>query len=239
VFDKGVDRNDLNNFLENDFPDIRIRVISDSDGNQRGFFIETKVAPAEITEKVEEYLGYQLNQENSSVEFSGSTLSQGFYQQLRFAIVIAFVFMAVVVFFVFRTIVPSLAVILSAFADIVMTVALVNFLGMEMSTAGIIAFLMLIGYSVDTDILLTTRLLKERQGSVNRAMFDAFKTGITMTLTSIVAVGVSLFIIYNLSDALRQIFSILVIGLGFDLINTWFANASILKWYVEKKEGTK
>ena len=36
---------------------------------------------------------------------------------------------------------------------------------------------------------------------------------------------------------LSQIFTILVIGLSFDLINTWITNVSILKWYAQKKEA--
>jgi len=151
------------------------------------------------------------------------------------AILIAFVFMGIVVFIIFRTFVPSTAVILSAFADILMTLALVNMLGMRMSTAGIVAFLMLIGYSVDTDILLTTRILKRDEGSLNSRIFGAFKTGITMTLTSLFAVVFALFVVRSFSIVLTQIFSILAIGLGFDILNTWITNASILKWYKEKK----
>ena len=43
-----------------------------------------------------------------------------------------------------------------------MPLALIDFLGIEISAAGIAAFLMLIGYSVDTDILLTSRALKRK-----------------------------------------------------------------------------
>ncbi len=134
--------------------------------------------------------------------------------------------------------VPSIAVILAAFADIIMTLAVVDYLGMRISGAGIVAFLMLIGYSVDTDILLTSRLLKSQEGTINNRIYGAFTTGITMTLTAIAAVGVSLAIIYSFSETLRQIFEIILIGLFFDIINTWITNASILKWYMEAKNLT-
>jgi preprotein translocase subunit SecF len=49
-------------------------------------------------------------------------------------------------------------------------------------------------------------------------------------------VAVSLILIYNFSDTLRQIFTILLIGLGFDILNTWVSNASLLKWYMEIKK---
>ena len=44
------------------------------------------------------------------------------------------------------------------------------------------------------------------------------------------------FIVKSFSAELTQIFSVLVIGLGYDLFNTWVTNVSILKWYVEAKK---
>ncbi|MCH7567797.1 MAG: protein translocase subunit SecF [Nanoarchaeota archaeon] len=236
VFDENVNTNDLKSSLIEQFPDLIIRGISDiRTRKQQAFFLETTADIDEIKPALENYLGYKLNEENSSIEFSGSTLSQGFYQQLRIAIIIAFIFMALVVFFIFKTPIPSLAVIISAFADIVMTIVAIDILGISLSIGGIVAFLMLIGYSVDTDILLTTRILRRREGSLNERMIGAFKTGITMTLTSIAAVTIALVVIYSFSETLRQIFTILLIGLGFDIFNTWITNASILRWYAEAK----
>jgi len=186
---------------------------------------------------LEDYLGYELiDGDNASFECTGSSLSESFYKQLLIAILFAFFFMAIVVFIIFRTFVPSTAVILSALADILMTLTLVNLLGMKISSAGIIALLMLIGYSVDTDILLTTRMLKRYEGSLNKRILGAFKTGITMTLTSLLAIVIALLVVKSFSPVLTQIFTILSIGLGFDILNTWITNTSILKWYIEKKK---
>ncbi len=237
VFDKTANIDELRGVLRSQFPDIIVRGISDlRAGSQQGFFVETVADSEEIKSALEDYLGYELTQENSSVEFTGQAVSSSFYHQLRIAIILAFVFMAIVIFIIFRTPVPSLAVIISAFADIIMTLATINLLGMNLSIGGIVALLMLVGYSVDTDVLLTTRLIRKREGSLNDRMLSALKTGLTMTITSIVAVAVSLAVIYNFSETLRQIFSILLIGLGFDIFNTWVTNASILKWYLEVKK---
>lgn len=216
---------------------INIREIYDLvTREQKALVIETKTDGDTTKEVLEEYLGYTLNSENSSFEFTGSALSESFFKQLLIAILVAFIFMAIVVFIIFRTFVPSIAVIISAFADILMTLTLVNFLGIKMSSAGIVAFLMLIGYSVDTDILLTTRILKRSEGSLNERILGAFKTGITMTLTSLSAIIFALIIVKSFSIVLSQIFTILAIGLGFDILNTWITNVSILKWYMEKKQ---
>lgn len=325
VFDEQAKVSLVQEQLKTKFPDIVVREISDiRSGKQRGFFVESKAEPNELKSELEKILGYSLNSENSSTEFSGSSLSQGFYQQLKNAIIASFLLMSWVIFFVFgeskkikaytlmisasavvlaiqniyfvkilaglliitgffasllylekkrkdfllslgiliasviiaffypkdfflpvlavalvflyyKYSVPSIAVIGCAFADIILTIVVANLLKIQFSSAGVIALLMLIGYSVDTDVLLTTRVLKNKEGSINSRIFSAFKTGITMTLTSIAAIGISLVVIYNFSDTLKQMFSIILIGLGFDMFNTWVTNAALLKWYAEVK----
>ena len=313
----------LESELISEFPDIGIREITDlRTGSRKGVLIETGADVDQIRGALESLLGYEINSANSSIEFTGASLSQGFYQQLQYAILGAFILMGWVVFVIFGesksikaitlmlssagialtlpeidavvfiagmfcfsgliwgwirvkksddykkwllpgfltslaliiflpgqfvallvglaliviyTIfsIPSIAVVLSAFSDIVMTLAVVDLLGIHLSSAGVIAFLMLIGYSVDTDILLTTRVLKRTEDPLQERLRSSLKTGLTMTLTSIVAIGVAFLVIYSLSDVLRQILGILLIGLGFDIINTWFANAGLLTWFVK------
>jgi preprotein translocase subunit SecF len=239
VYEK-VDIVKLEQDLLDKLPDLATREIYDLiTREQKAVIIQTTADGGVAKEALENYFGYELTEENSSFEFTGSALSESFFKQILIAILIAFVFMAIVVFVIFRTPVPSSAVIISALADILMTLTLVNLLGIKLSTAGIVALLILIGYSVDTDIMLTTRLLKRRETSLNSRLYGAFKTGLTMTLTSLLAFVFVLLIIRSFSDVLTQIFTILVIGLGFDLFNTWITNASILKWYAKHKEKKK
>jgi preprotein translocase subunit SecF len=240
VFDK-VNIGELEEFLTDKLEDLSIREMYEiTTGEQKGFTVET-VSNAEDTIKyVEEFLEKDLvlsgEEANANLVTTGSSFSQGFYKQLLVAILIAFFFMALVVFILFKKWAPSTAVIISAFADITMTLVVFNIFGMKMSTAGIVAFLMLIGYSVDTDVLLTTRMIKRNEGTLNQRIVGAMKTGMTMTLTSFFALLAALFVVKSFSAELTQIFTVLVIGLGFDLLNTWITNVSILKWYVEAKK---
>ncbi len=231
-----VNIGELEQSLSGQLENIKTKKIYDlTTREQKAVIVETKSDAEHTRQVLEEHLGYELTEDNSSFEYTGSTLSESFYKQLLIAILFAFGFMAIVVFIIFRNFAPSAAVIISAFADILMTLVLVNILGIQMSTAGIIAFLMLIGYSVDTDILLTTRILKRKEGALNKRIFGAFKTGVTMTLTSLLAVTAALLIVRSFSSVLSQIFLILSIGLCFDLLNTWITNVSILKWHYKKK----
>ncbi len=274
---------EIESILQSQIQDFEIRTLSDNTGKQTQIIITILEEETEKTQEVLENEGFDFNSDDVNIQTTSSTLGSDFYKQLVVAVVLAFFWMAAVVFLIFskgkklktltvllnlllgiflgliftkgslifliltfvlmvyliytyiKNSVPSFAVMFAAFADIIMTLALVNILGMQLSTAGVVAFLMLIGYSVDTDILLTTRVLK-RKKSINSELFAAFKTGTTMTLTSFIAIATALFIVYSSYTALNQIFTILLIGLGFDLLNTWLTNASIIKWYAEKNQ---
>ncbi|HLC77839.1 MAG TPA: protein translocase subunit SecF [Candidatus Nanoarchaeia archaeon] len=218
------------------FPDVSFTKLEDITSRKEiALIVESSVEPEELKPAIEGILGYKLTGDNSSIEFTGAALSDDFYKQLIFALLISFVLMSIVIFILFRTFIPSIAVIFAVFADIVIPLAVVDYLGIKLSAAGIAAFLMLIGYSVDTDILLTSRVLKSKEGSVNQRIFGAFKTGIFMNLTALVAVLPAFFLVTGLPGSFRQIFLILALGLMADILNTWLTNASIIKWYCDGK----
>jgi preprotein translocase subunit SecF len=171
---------------------------------------------------------------DAKIDQIGESFGKTLQYQAVIAIIFSFIGMAIVIFLAFRTFVPAVAVILSAFADMVMTAAAMNVLGIPLSLGTVAALLMLIGYSVDSDILLTNRVLK-RQGKLNEKLAGAFRTGITMTTTTLAAT-VALFLVSWLGSVqiLMEISAVLLIGLVFDILNTWLTNAGILKWYAMK-----
>jgi preprotein translocase subunit SecF len=277
-----ISSSEVQKALISQIPDIETRFLTDNSGKQNQVIIMTSQTPEQVTPILESYFGFKLDSSNSSIEFTGSSLSEDFYKQLGITILIAFFWMAGIVFVIFskklkikiiaivlnllfgiflgkmlftmpfsvgitiflafiiilvgiyiRYSIPSFAVMFCAFADIIMTLAVVDLLNMKIAGAGIVAFLMLIGYSVDTDILLTTRITTRKDSSVNSEIFSSFKTGITMTLTAMGAIAVAWFIIRPFGTVLNQMFEILLIGLFFDIINTWITNTSIIKWFVE------
>lgn len=235
--DTGIDTEKLRNDLSGIFSenDIDVKSISQF-GNQVGIIIEADITQEEANAFIDEVgkvLGVDMNEVDSSVEVVGSSLGTAFFKQLSTALMIAFGFMALIVFLYFRTLVPSAAVILAAFSDIIITLAIVNLTGMKLSAAGIAAFLMLIGYSVDTNILLSMRVLKRREGTEMDRVYGAMKTGFTMTSTTLVALFAALLV--SQSEVIRQIMIILLIGLLVDMINTWIQNVAILRMYLEKK----
>lgn len=173
-----------------------------------------------------------------SFQSVGALLSSQALNQVYYAIAFAFVFMAITVFIVFRNFVPSMAVIMAALSDILIAMGGMALFGIPLSVASVGALLMLIGYSVDTDILLTTRVLKRREGTINERAIDAMKTGITMAAAAIGSmVTLYLIVIFFIPYAgtLSQIAAVLIIGLSADVLATWLMNLGVLRWYMEAK----
>jgi len=228
---------ELEEYLNGQYPnyDIDIRTLS-SAGVYKGLIIDADITGADNIKSFMETLKQKLGvtKDDYNIEEIGSSLGESFFFETITALLIAFLCMGIVVFLYFRVFVPSIAVILAAFSDIIVTLAIANLLGMKISTAGIAAFLMLVGYSVDTDILLSTKVLKRKEGTALQGVYIAMKTGFTMTMTTVAAVIVGLFV--SQSEVLKQIMTILLIGLLVDLINTWIQNAGLIRWYEEKKK---
>jgi len=216
--------------------DIVVREITEA-GIRKALIVEAADTTRELLEEAIKSQGVELIQGDYSVESMGGALGESFFKQTTKALIFAFIAMAIVVFITFRALVPSFFVILAALSDIITTLAVVNITGMRLGTAGIAAFLMLIGYSVDTDILLTTKVLKRRKegGTLYQRTVKAMKTGLIMSLTSLMAALAAA--IFTQSDTIKQIMIIIAIGLFFDMLYTWIQNAGILRVWMEKKYG--
>ena len=191
-----------------------------------------------LTEQAEQNLEQDGDAEIVQLE---STVSESFGSQTQqtalLGIAVAFLGMSVLAFLLFRTFVPSIAIVASAFSDIVIPLAFMSITGISLSLGTVAALLMLIGYSVDSDILLNNHILR-RGGDFYESTNRAMETGVTMTVTSMTAMlvmGISAWLFGV--ELLASIGIILFVGLAADLMNTYMLNLSLLRWY--KFEGIR
>ncbi len=240
VAPSGVDISALQLDLYSQFPDSELHVRTlGSSSSVSGIIIESDLQDNSDLMALVDVVSLKVGvaRKDISVEIIGSSLGGSFFSQSLFALLAAFVLMGIVVFIYFRSPVPSLAVILAGFSDIVVTLAIFNLTGEKLSTSGIAAFLMLIGYSVDTDILLTSRVLRRTEGTVMDRIYGAINTGLSMTATTMSVILVAFLFVQ--SEVISQIMLILLIGLFVDMIFTWIQNVGILRLYVERRGGKK
>jgi|Deesub1362A_J573_1020465.scaffolds.fasta_scaffold01923_13 preprotein translocase subunit SecF len=214
--------------------DVRIRIERSITDSKLQIFINHPLNTEE-SKKVRQIL-LQYGIENFNSDTILPSFAESFFRQAIYAMLFAFGFMAFTIFLRFRTFVPSFAVVLSAFSDIVVTLATMSLLGIELSKGSLLALLLLVGYSVDTDILLTTRVLVHREGDLVARIKRAMETGLTMSITTFTAMLV-LFLVSS-SKVLDDVALVIMIGMLVDMINTWIQNVGILRWYVERRART-
>ncbi|MCX6804275.1 MAG: hypothetical protein NTY48_06970 [Candidatus Diapherotrites archaeon] len=166
------------------------------------------------------------------------TLGAASFGASMFIAVLGGILIMIVVFLAFRQLIPSLAIIEAMLFDILAGLVGMAILNVPFSLTSLSALLLLIGYSIDTDIMLTSRLLKSREAGTNgQKATAAMKTGITMTSTTLAALVVMIAVSYFYQiEVIYQISAILFFGLLGDITATWFLNAPVLLWFLDRRE---
>ena len=162
--------------------------------------------------------------------------SSYFLQQLETIIIVAFILISIIVFFIFRSVVPSFAVVFGAANDMIVAIGAMALFKIPLGIASIGGLLMLLGYSIDTDVLTAIRILKRHEGTPEQRAYSSMKTGLTMTFTAIVSFAVLFAVSYILYvPTYFEISGVVLFGLIADLATTWLGNASIILMHVNRK----
>ena len=187
------------------------------------------------TEKIMEIIDAHATYDSFSTETVSAALSLHFIDQAGTVVLYSAILSVILVFFFFRAPVPSAAVLVGAFSDIVIALGAMSLFGIPLSLPSFAALLMLVGFSLDTDILLTMRILK-RKGDPRENAYDAMKTGVTMSFSAIVAFS-ALFALAMLTHipTYYEISAVALAGLVGDLFATWGINAVMVLHYKEKR----
>jgi len=173
-----------------------------------------------------------------SVQFNevSAALSEKFLEKAVAVVIYSTIFVSIVVFLIFRTFVPSLAVLIGAASDVIIAMGFMGLFGVPLTLASFAALLMLVGFSLDTDVLLTMRVIKRKEGTARERAYDAMRTGATMSMALLLSF-VCLFVLASLThiNTYYEISTVAIAGLIGDLIATWFLNAVIVLAYIERK----
>jgi preprotein translocase subunit SecF len=199
------------------------------------------------TRATAKYQTYVVGKLTSLVSFTSysydevtPTLGTYFLGEIEQVIIVAFILVAIAVFFIFRNPIPSFAVVFGATTDIVVALGAMGLFGIPLGIASVGGLLMLLGYSIDTDILSAVRILKRHDATPEIRAFSTFKTGLTMTFTAIISFSV-LFVVsyFAFIPTYSEISAVVLVGLTTDIITTWLANAPMILWYKKRKDGVK
>jgi len=165
------------------------------------------------------------------------TLGGTFWKIAMWVAIWAVILLTLSVLFFFRQAVPSMIMIGSAIFDLLGMLALMAVFNIPLTLETMTILLMQVGYSIDTDVVLATHLLKRRGADPPARAARAAKTGVHMTGTTFVAM-IFVYAVGYLTRNLTvmRIANVMFFGLISDLFVTWLMNASVLIWWVSRRK---
>lgn len=156
-------------------------------------------------------------------------------REAKRAVIIAAIAMAIILFISLRHI-PTVGGILSVIGlDAIVIFGGMSLLNIPLTLSSMAGILLIFGYAVNTNILLSSHVLKRFGGTVRERAASAMNTGIAMSSTSATAL-IALNIVTT-ADALEQLSAVIVIGILADMMNTWLFNSGLIMKHAEKQRS--
>lgn len=161
-----------------------------------------------------------------STESMGSIITQLYKNRARDAAIAAIIAMAIILFIALRHFTTVGGILSVVGLDFLGILGGMTILDIPLSLASMAGILLIFGYAVNTNILLSTNVLKRKGGTPRERAGRAMSTGVKMSSTSATAM-IALNLLTSAPE-LEQISAVLVIGILVDMVNTWLLNSGLI-----------
>jgi len=202
-------------------------VIPDNQDNNVTQFIDNNIIP--------QFTPTPSSTATTQILVRGSVIATLSRNQAIEAIIGAFIGMTIVLFIAFGNSTAVGVMVLCVAFDALGALGGMALFQVPLSFGSVAALLMIIGYSVDTDIILSNHMLKRVGGDVRDRAANGMITGVMTQGTTIVAL-ITIDIVLRSSSLLFELATVLIFGIIADTFNTWFLNVGVLLRNVEHKQ---
>ena len=201
--------------VKKDFPESKITILSNR--------IVIEIPYFEIPS--EDYIKNYFK--HSHVFFITQNLANQIKNTAINLLIISSILIGIVLLFAFKDIKPLIVILISIIFDVTMILAGCSILKIPLSLDVIVMILIQVGYSIDTDVVMSNYVIKE---GLKYGLKKAASIGLTMSITSLIAMLVIAglgFLIGNI--IVFRLGCVLTIGILADLIVTWLLNPNLLE----------
>ncbi len=167
----------------------------------------------------------------------GPAIGKNFMKSAQKAILLGFLAMGAILALTFRNPIVAVTIILDGLLNVFEALAFMTKLGIKLAPHTIAALLMLMGWSVDGEVLFDTTIFREEEGDPRKRALKAMRTDMVMSA----CIFATLLALYFVSSAqmVKEIAMVLILGTVADIVNTWFQSLGMSLWYLESKGELK
>ncbi|MBR9689427.1 MAG: hypothetical protein GOV01_00820 [Candidatus Altiarchaeota archaeon] len=189
-------------------------------------------------ESTEEEVVGEVNQTFPGLEYDvksvGPAMGESFMKGATLSVILSFLLMGLILAVIFRKFIVAFTVILSGFLNVFEAAVFMTVFGVKLAPHTIGALLMLMGWSVDSEVLFDNKILKNSEGDPKKRAMVAMKTAMTMSAAIFASLSALFFL--STSSLIKDIALVMMLGAVFDIINTWFQSLSMVLWYAEANQ---
>jgi len=204
----------------------------------RGYDVEasTYLTDNQVENQIKPYLLSELGIRGkySIPERMSGVITGQHVNQAKNAVTGAAIAMGVIIFIALRHFISVGSILLVVGLDALGVFGGMALLGIPLSFGSVTGLLLLIGYAVDTNILLSTKVLKRVGGTPRERAAEGMRTGLMMSGTSVAALT-ALNVIMT-PPLIKEFSGALIIGILVDMVNTWLLNSGVLLRHVELQQ---
>ncbi len=162
-----------------------------------------------------------------SLEFVGPELGNVFFSQVSLLLTVAYFLLFLITLYIYKRFIISITIIFSSLMNILAVFGIMNLLNQKISFAGFSSLLMLIAFTIDSNVLLATKVFSAKA----EEFYEQYKKGLITCLTTDLGLIISMMIVLILTNSpfLINIAQIQIIGFISDILNTWILNAAMLE----------
>ncbi len=166
-----------------------------------------------------------------SVGTQSASIASSFFIDMIKVLLIGFMLMAIVSFYYFKNVAQSLTIFAIIIFDFIEVIAAMSLLNIKLSLTSIGALLMMIDYSTDGNILISSFILKKKESDVKERIKRAFKIDFVCDIAAYTVF--TIMFLFSPIEVIKEIALILLLGTFFDQINNWLLTAPLNVMKVE------
>ena len=181
-----------------------------------------------------QYYNISIQPSDISIQQYSSLIGDLIFNQFLFFVILAMIFAAFVIFIAFRVSNTTLNIISTILFDIIGLLAILSITKYPIGANGFIAMLMILGFAIDNNVVLSTNMIKEKDKPFIERVKMSFRVGMLMEIIALYTLLLLYFIVPD--PSVNEFAFVLSTATILDLIYYLIGNIPLYKYFEAKKE---
>ena len=181
-----------------------------------------------------QYYNISIQPSDISIQQYSSIVGDLIFNQFLFFVILTMILASFVIFIAFRVSNTTLNIISTILFDVIGLLAILSITKYPIGANGFIAMLMILGFAIDNNVVLSTNMIKEKDKPFIERVKMSFRVGILMEIIALYTLLLLYFIVPD--PSVNEFAFVLSTATILDLIYYLIGNIPLYKYFEAKKE---